>query len=399
MDHSVEVEVLQLCSRAQLDQAALDRIKELLGENPDWEYLCKIAQRHGMLPLLYRQLDRAARDLIPVDYLKRLKLTYRENAARNLILTAELLSIVEELRTKAIESLPFKGPALAMMAYGDLGLRCFVDLDLIVHWRDVAAAREILIARGYRPSRKLSPQQERLLLASQHNIRFSRNEGRMIVELHWRVAADLYSASVNEEDLWANLETITMENVKLNTLRPEELVFSLCIHGSRHLWERLSWIGDVAALMSSRTIDWERLLELSEKNGTEGMMFLGLQLASDLCGAPLPQHVRRRIDADSDTKRLAIEIAELIFRSPEYVPLSPLKTFKYNLRMRKSWSARARYCAFAISPSDEDVDVIALPRFLNFAYYLFRPLRLLGRRRPISETSGRSITSHSRSLE
>src|SRR5712692_4582282 len=240
MHHSVEVEVLQLCSRAQLDQAALDRIRDLLSENPDWEYLCKIAQRHGLLPLLYHQLNKAARDLIPVDYLKSLKLIYQENAARNLILTAELLSIVQELRSKEIESLPFKGPALATMAYGDLALRCFVDLDLIVRRRDVAAAREVLIARGYRPTRKLSPQQERLLLASQHNIRFSRDEGLMIVELHWRVAAELYSASVDEEELWANLETITLDNVKLKTFPPEELVYSLCIHGSRHLWERLS---------------------------------------------------------------------------------------------------------------------------------------------------------------
>jgi hypothetical protein len=399
MHQPVEVEVLQLCSRAQLDRAAVDRIKELLGENPNWDYLCKIAQRHGMLPLLYYQLNKTARDRVPVDYLTRLKLIYQENAARNLILTAELLSIVQELRSKAIESLPFKGPALAMMAYGDLALRCFVDLDLIVRRRDVAAAREVLIARGYRPTRKLSPQQEQLLLASQHNIRFSRDEGRMIVELHWRVAAGLYSASVDEEELWANLETITLDNVKLKTLSPEELVYSLCIHGSRHLWERLSWIGDVAALISHRMIDWERLLQLSEKNRTEGMLFLGLQLAHDLCGASMPDHVRVRIAADSDSKRLAIEIAELLFRGPEYVRLSSLKTFKYNLRMRKSWSARARYCAFAISPSDDDLDAIALPRFLNFGYYLLRPIRLLRRRRAISRTSGASIASHSRSLK
>ncbi len=399
MHHSVEDEVLQLCSRARLDQAAVDRIKGLAGEHPDWDYLCKIAQRHGMLPLLYHQLNQTARDLVPADYLKRLKLIYQENAARNLILNAELLSIVQDLRANAIESLPFKGPTLAMMAYRDLALRCFVDLDLIVRRRDVAAAREILIARGYRPTRKLSPQQERLLLASQHNIRFSRDEGLMIVELHWRVAAELYSASVDEEELWANLETITLDNVKLKTFPPEELVYSLCIHGSRHLWERLSWIGDLAALISHGTIDWERLLQLSEKNRTEGMLFLGLQLANDLCGAPLPPHVHRRIATDSDTKRLAIEIAERLFRSPEYVPLSPLKTFKYNLRIRKSWSARARYCAFAFSPSDDDLDAIALPRFLNFGYYLFRPIRLFRRRRAISRTSGASIASHSRSLK
>ena len=380
--HQVECELLQLCSRARLDETAVARIKELSRENPDWDYLYQLARRHALLPMLFHHLNLAGGNLVPADFLKRLKLIYQENAARNLVLTDELLSIVRELRANEIDSLPFKGPTLAKIAYGDLALRCFADLDLIVHRRNVAAAREILITRGYRPSKELSPQQEQLLLASQHNIQFTGDDGRLIVELHWRVAPDLYSPSVNEERVWGNLETITIHGVEVKTLPPEELILSLCVHGSRHLWERLSWISDVAALISRRPkIDWERLISLAAGNGSEGMLFLGLQLAGDVCAAPLPVHVKQRIATDGAISKLTAEIVELLFNGPESVRLNAYRTFYYNLRVRKNWSARARYCAFAVSPSDDDLGAIALPRVLNFVYYLLRPIRLLGRRR------------------
>jgi hypothetical protein len=43
---------------------------------------------------------------------------------------------------------PFKGPALAVQAYGDLSLRQYDDLDLLIHEADVPRAYQLLIANG-----------------------------------------------------------------------------------------------------------------------------------------------------------------------------------------------------------------------------------------------------------
>jgi Uncharacterised nucleotidyltransferase len=377
-----EVEVLLLCARAQRDEVALNRLRQLLEKNLDWDYLYKIAQRHGLIPLLYDRLRQADVAWGPADLLRRLKLNYQQNAARNQVLTNELLSLIAELQANGIESLPFKGPVLAVVAFGNPALRCFADLDLIVRQRDVAAARQILVARGYQPARNLDLRQERLLLESQHNIQFTHEEGRLIVELHWRVSADLFASSLSAEDLWANLETITLNEVAVRSLPAEELVFSLCVHGSRHLWEKLSWVCDVAMLVGAdRMIDWTRLLERAEKANTERMLFLGLLLVRDLCGVSLPSDVNQHIAADRTVALLASRITARMLSGTAQVPIGVLEILKCNLLLRKSWAARARYFLFALSPSDDDLGSLALPRFLNFFYYGLRPLRLLQKRR------------------
>ncbi len=378
LQHPRENEVLQLCACLRLTETQSIRLKELLRLGLDWNYLCGIAQRHALLPLLFSQLNQTAASLIPADAHRRLKLKYQENAARNIILTNELLDIVQDLEANGIQSLPFKGPVLATLAYGNSALRTFVDLDLIVHRRDVDAARNILVARGYQFARSLDPRQEQLLLAGQHNFQFVREEGRLIVELHWRVSADLFAGSVPPDDLWDNLETIDINGVKVNTMPAEDIVFALSVHGSRHVWERLSWICDIAALIANgRDVNWEHLFARVISTDTERMLLLGLHLASRYTNESLPAEITGRIARDKTVKRLAMEITNRLFNEIEPSPLTAREMLRFNLSIRKSWLARARYLLFAMSPGDRDVDMIALPRVLNFVYFGLRPFRLL----------------------
>jgi hypothetical protein len=49
-----------------------------------------------------------------------LKIAYTQIAQRNMMMSAELLKIMQLLEKNQIESLAFKGPSLAQMAYGDI---------------------------------------------------------------------------------------------------------------------------------------------------------------------------------------------------------------------------------------------------------------------------------------
>jgi len=124
-----EHELLLRCARTR---ESTPRIRELAAGVIDWDYLCLLARRHSVVPLLYLQLSRHASDLVPAAHLATLKRQYQENSARNTILTAELCRLVELFRASGIEAIPYKGPALAVVAYGNLTLRRFVDLDVIV---------------------------------------------------------------------------------------------------------------------------------------------------------------------------------------------------------------------------------------------------------------------------
>lgn len=376
-----EHELLLCCSRTTAAPEIVTRVRELAATEVDWEYLFLIARRHAVVPLLYRQLDQHAADLIPHDQLSRLKKHYLENSARNTLLTAELCRVVELFFEAGIEAIPYKGPVLASFAYGNLALRRFVDLDIIVKKTDVLRARQILLDQGYAPTKSLSLTQQELLLRTQHNMQFSRDNGRLIIELHWEVAPHLFASAVSGDKLWDNLITIDLNGTNVNTLNAEDLLFSLCVHGSRHLWERLGWICDVAELLARHRFDWSSLLERAENSNSERMFLLGLFLAEKLLNAPLPDEVKQRCLNDKQLESLAASVAEHLFNGAIHVPATSREIFKYNLAVRKSLSARARYLVHMLRPTDSDLGARSFPRGFTFAYYLVRPFRLLFSRR------------------
>ncbi|HEX6718852.1 MAG TPA: nucleotidyltransferase family protein [Pyrinomonadaceae bacterium] len=370
---NVNHQLLLCCART----IGSPHVRELAAGDVDWEYLFQLARRHSVVPLLYVQLDQHAADLVPAEQLARLKQHYLENSARNTILTAELCRLITLLADTGIEVIPYKGPVLAQFAYNNVSLRRFVDLDVIVKKTDVLKAREILVNEGYTPTKSLSFDQQELLLRTQHNMQFSRDNHRLIVELHWQVAPHLFASTVDAECLWQNLTTIDLNGTQVKTLSAADLLFSLCVHGSRHLWDRLSWICDIAELIARHRFDWTTLLKRAADADSERMFLLGLYLARQLLDAPLPAEVTQRCDADPRLHSLANNVIEHLFNGATHVPATSREIFKYNFGVRKTLSARARYVIHALRPTDSDLSTRPLPASLSFAYYLTRPFRLI----------------------
>jgi len=375
--NSPEDELLVCCARTNATPPIVEQIRGLFRSKIDWDYFFKLARRHSLVPLAYLQLDRHASDLLPAEVLQLLKRHYQENAARNLLLTAELCHLIKLLAASGIEAIPYKGPLLALFAYGDLNLRRFIDLDIMVRKGDVLRARELLLAEGYDAAKSLTLDQQQLLLRTQHNLQFTRHHRQLIVELHWEVASHLFASSVKADELWRDLTTVELNDIVLKTLSADDLLFSLCVHGSRHLWERLSWICDVAELIACQKLNWGVLVERAAKTDSERMFFLGLYLAENLLGATLPPDVKQRYESDERLESLARNIAKHLFNGPEHIPASSSEIFKYNFGVRKTWRSRARYFFFMLRPTDDDLSAHKFPPGFGFAYYLMRPFRLM----------------------
>ena len=375
----LEQELLLCCARTTASDRIAARVREIAAKKIDWEYLFLLARRHSIVPLLYRQLDQHASDLVPPAYFNQLKKHYFENVARNTILTAELCRLINRFADSGIEAISYKGPTLAVFAYGDVALRRFVDLDVIVKRSDVFNAREILLAEGYTPSKSLSLNQQDLLLRSQHNMQFTRDNHRLIIELHWEVAPHLFASTVDSDRLWENLAPVDLNGASVKTLSAADLLFSLCVHGSRHLWERLAWICDVAELLARHSFDWPTLLKRASQADIDRMFLLGMYLAEQLLGAPLPAEVKQRCEADSRLASLAGNLVEHLFNGTTHVPATSREIFRYNIGVRKTLGARARYILYMLRPTDSDLGAHSLPESLSFAYYLTRPFRLLKR--------------------
>ena len=89
-----EIQLLLCCARTKIDRATSDRLKKLVRQNIDWQYLIDVAARHGVLPLLFDSLNNICSDAVPKNILSSLRSYFQANAVRNLSLSAELLSIL-----------------------------------------------------------------------------------------------------------------------------------------------------------------------------------------------------------------------------------------------------------------------------------------------------------------
>ena len=105
---------------------------------------------HAVLPLVYQAIQRHAADIIPKACLAEFKQQNRHVVAQNLYMSAELLRIATLLQEKGINVLSFKGPVLSSLAYGDIALRQYVDLDILIKKQDIVSAIAFLTEDGYR---------------------------------------------------------------------------------------------------------------------------------------------------------------------------------------------------------------------------------------------------------
>jgi hypothetical protein len=292
-------------------------------------------------------------------------------------LSGELRRLLKLFAAHEIEAIPYKGPALAAKAYGNIALRHFGDLDILVRQRDVLRVMELLVAEGYALHPPLNAVQQALMLRTQCNLPFTRDGRRLIVEIHWRVSARLFSSPLEEETLWEHTGLDNFEGMTIKTLAPEDLLLSLCVHGAKHLWERLSWIADIAQLLEVYpNLNWPRLLEHARRSGTERMLLLGLYVAHDLLGAKLPARVAAQFEIDAGIARLAGQIYSRLFAEADAAS-GMSGYFLFQLKARRRLRDKFNYCRYVVSPTEEDLTLLSLPASLSFVYYLLRPLRML----------------------
>ena len=375
----VEAEILLCCARVCVDSQTVARCRRLLQEDVNWERLITLAQRHALTPLLYWQLRHFDNASVPVSHLTDLRNSFQQNAVRNLLLAQELVAIRRSFEARGIGSIPYKGPALAVLAYGNLSLRCFIDLDIIVRRKDVGVARSILSAGGYSPHLSLTESQQAAMIRTHHGMAFSHADKKIILELHWDVAGKRFSSQYDPEGVWRRLTTVRLGDSTLEIMSVEDTLLSLCVHGSRHLWGRLAWVCDVAELVAKHEqMDWERISAQAKMSGSWRMLAVGLLLALELFEAPLPLSIKEKVIADDTVRRLAARIAVDSFRESVRPPTLS-HTFSYNLHVRERLSDRLAYFCFMLSPTDADLAAVSLPTGMGFLYYLLRPIRMIYR--------------------
>lgn len=354
------------------------RIHALLQQPINWEYLLDMAFRHALVPLLYRQLNRAGLQLAPEPTMARLRDEFAANTVRNMLLTRELARILETCEEKGVPVIPYKGPALAIQAYGDTALRQFSDLDLLVHERDADRAAQTLLTLGYRSHHQMSRKPLANYVRLQCERGFVREGDGVYVEIHWATAPKYLSSYLDAEVYWGRTEKITIEGRTALALSIEDLLLTLCVHAGKHQWERLAWVCDLNETISkAASIQWEQLIEESQRTKTRRMLYLGLYLANDLLGTTLPEAILRQARAEPSVLSLAGEVRRRAFQQT-HLPYAPLEAIRFQIKVRERILDGVRCCYYSqVPPTPADLRAISLPNALSFLYYFLRPIRLI----------------------
>ena len=377
-----EVALLLLCARIRIDASVSEQIRSLLCQELDWRYLGKLLSRHRVTTLCGRQLQQFAHDGVPAGVLTDLQVAAQHLTWYGLSLLGELCRVMTLFTAHNIQAIPFKGPVLGIMVYGDPLLRICSDLDILVPERQLVPAKELLLTLGF-----ISDSTQVLLNAPEsavhhvyHHELFKHQQTRVTLELHWKMDECEFIRPFDPlfaEDIVA---TLTIGGSQMPVFSPESLLLLVCSHGCKHRWWHLMWVCDVAeCLRRFPHLQWQKMNMLARRTGNERALLLGLLLAHKLLDAPVPEAYLQRARASRVIMRLADEVQGALDATelPKFISLDFLL---FHMRAKERlWHRLKLLLHFTMVPGEEDWTVAPLPRALSFLYTILRPLRLLQR--------------------
>jgi Uncharacterised nucleotidyltransferase len=355
------------------------RLRSMKGGLIDWSKLGALSAYHRVKPLLYKTLIDQDLVSVPGSVMTELAEECRGIATRNLQLTGELIGLTKSFVAAGIPVLPHKGPLLAAAAYGDLALREFADIDLLIHASDLPRAITLLAEQGYHAPEKLGWLSPSALMRWSAEMTYHSARG-VAVDLHWRLTPSHYTVQLDPEILWRSCSSITLAGSQIPTIAPEALLLLLAVHGAKHCWESLGWLADVAWLLNAQPdLEWKHVLAMARESKCDRPFLLCASLVHEVFESPIPETVMKGIEQDRAVGQLHQRVIERWLEGPLESPRSPeLYSFATILARRRSDSIR-HLLGSVFYPTEADWSDRRLSEKHFWIYGGLRAVRLLGK--------------------
>jgi putative nucleotidyltransferase-like protein len=353
-------------------------IKQL--DNQQLMQFVDLSHSHRIFPVVYQFIQAHTKNLLSNEYHAELKQQYMSNIMKNMRMTAELVRIMKLLGKNGIEALSFKGPTLAKIAYGDIMLRQYGDLDILVDKKDAYIAGKFMCENGHNAIVPLNILQNSTYLNVAKDFCLVKERGGVYTELHWRLFEKKFNILI-PENIKGEYQNVSINNFSIRTFPTELLLVYLCLHGSKHGWERISWMCDVDRLIRSDKIDWGKAIDIAENSHSNRSFYLGLNMSSSHLQTPLPDSVVEKMGKYDVTELKALTLINL---SEKGVARNEFqKNRKSFLYQSKLYDSRTDKIYFYLNTffgvSTTDCQTLMLPEKLRFLYVFLRPFLLMYR--------------------
>lgn len=370
--------ILCLIRRVENAPQAEERIEEIAARNPDWSSIQHLAEKHGLVPLLNEAITELQLP-VPKEIERAIQTQCRNHAVRNLQYINQLHLLTSKFREADLRVIPYKGPVIADLAYGDVSRRWFGDLDFLVATEDVVRACEILQQEGYHQTEFTGISPAKILTNSpfrwEGEFHFSDRDGTD-VDIRNQFVGKSPEREDIVSDLWDRRSTVAVSGETIPALSPEDRILILLAHGTKHAWCRLSWTHDITLLLE-QDVDWHVLLDRAAQYGWKTAVLLGLAVVASLATIDIPEFVREEI---ADNRRAHIGsslICKRLTTDPtgESLDIDPWTTIL--LLNNTPREVLSELLDVIVSPWPIDYNWISLPPRYHSLYYLIRPMRIL----------------------
>ena len=362
------------CSRLQIGAKEQERIQALLRGGIDWSRFIRLCAWHGVLPMAYKALRKSGQ-LHGSQWQGQLQNEYRTNYARNLARCQALLKILDQAEQAGLRPVVFKGPALGVLAYDDIGLRQFSDLDLLLNQSDLPPFLEQLLGLGFTPCTASSPAGIKTLLANHGQVSLIRPKDQLQLDIHLELSPRSYRLPYDLNSMLANSVRMQLLNGQITSFCREDHFIICSLHGTLHHWRRLKMLADLRALMRHpEGLEWQRIVSAVRSMRALGLVRLAISLMDQVFGDDSREVCDTELAPSRPTRKIAAGYARNFCLDPIEHPGARRGLINY-LMCREHWTDRL-VCVkrLLFDPNPEDLSESEGSAWLA---RLKRPVRVL----------------------
>nr|WP_228144711.1 nucleotidyltransferase family protein [Poseidonibacter parvus] len=335
----------------------------------NWDDFIALSYTHGVFPLVYHTL-KEHKDILPKDLSLKLKTINMDIAKQNMLMTSELIKVMKLLEENDIEAIAFKGPTLCQLVYDDVISRQYVDIDLLIKEDYFDNTVTILKKFDYQEKFEYSIGKKKIeKLLSDHT--FINPNNNIPIEIHNKLFSSDFPINLNSDIFFKNTTNILINNNSINSFSKEYLLVYLCLHGSKHLFSRISWILDIHKLINKYDLDWELIDNIIQKSDSKIIVYSSLFLSRYLLNTKLPENIKNKYN-DKYKK-----IVKLIIENKKNMDEDKFSII--NLIMFDTVKQKIFYIFYLFKPSFLDYQSLNKDYNSELLYYIIRPFNILSR--------------------
>ena len=261
----------------------------------DWEAMVISIIERGVGPLFYSRLPQLTNStLIPAGSKEKLKQAYLITLSRGIMLYNVFTKVAELLKNNNVDFIVLKGTYLAEKLYGDIALRQFSDIDLLIREEDGEKAQQVLKDAGFQSNDY--PMAEFL----RKNVGFEHYPPLVFqgvpVELHVRLNRPGEQFQIVTDSVWQHAEMVSLQGIEVKVPDLTDVLIHTCVHLHKHFRDgqvQFTGFNDIVNLLDTESdkINWDELSDRCRMYRCEEIVFTYLLLVSKYYQLSLPENI------------------------------------------------------------------------------------------------------------